>query len=37
MTHAKNKVKWCIKKAEKELKEDKKHRGLVKIFQYLDE
>jgi uncharacterized protein (UPF0332 family) len=30
MSHAKNKVMWCIKKAEKELAEGKKHRGLVK-------
>lgn len=26
-----NKVDWCLKKAEKELKESGKHRGLVKI------
>lgn len=31
MTHAKNKVDWCLKKAERELKEQEKHRGLVKI------
>ena len=31
MSHAKNKLDWCIKKAEKELKETGKHRGLVKI------
>ena len=30
MTHATNKVDWCLKKAEKELKEGGKHRGLVK-------
>lgn len=30
MSHAKNKVEWCLKKAEKELKESRKHRGLVK-------
>lgn len=30
MTHAKNKVDWCLKKAEKELKEGEKHRGLIK-------
>ena len=30
MTHAKNKVKWCLRKAEKELKTGK-HRGLVKV------
>ncbi len=31
MSHAENKVKWCLKKAEKELKEGKKQRGLVKV------
>ena len=31
MSHAKNKVDWCLKKAEKELAEKGKHRGLVKI------
>lgn len=31
MSHAKNKVDWCLKKAEKELKETGKHRGLVRI------
>lgn len=31
MTHSKNKVDWCLKKAEKEIKEFGKHRGLVKI------
>jgi uncharacterized protein (UPF0332 family) len=31
MSHAKNKVDWCLKKAEKELKEEGKHRGLLKI------
>ncbi len=31
MSHAKNKVEWCLKKAERELKESGKHRGLVKI------
>jgi len=31
MSHAKNKVEWCLKKAEKELKESDKHRGLLKI------
>ncbi len=30
MSHAKNKVDWCLKKAERELKEEGKHRGLVK-------
>ena len=31
MSHAKNKVDWCLKKAEKEFKETGKHRGLIKI------
>ncbi len=31
MSHAKNKVEWCIKKAEKELAAGDKHRGLVKV------
>ena len=31
MSHTKNKVDWCLKKSEKEIKEGKKHRGLVKI------
>jgi uncharacterized protein (UPF0332 family) len=31
MSHAKNKVEWCLKKAEKELGKDSKHRGLIKI------
>jgi len=31
MSQAKNKVDWCIKKAEKEIAEGKKHRGLLKI------
>jgi len=31
MSHAKNRVKWCLKKAEKELEESEKHRGLVKV------
>lgn len=30
MSHAKNKVEWCLKKAERELAEGKKHRGLIK-------
>jgi len=37
MSHAKNKVEWCLRKAEKELKEGKKHRGLVKIEPDLEE
>jgi len=31
MSHTKNKVDWCLKKAEKELKTSEKHRGLIKI------
>jgi len=30
MSHAKNKVEWCLNKAKKELDEGKQHRGLVK-------
>lgn len=29
MTQATNKIQWCLTKAQKELKEGKKHRGLV--------
>ncbi len=31
MSHAENKVRWCLNKAEKELAAAGKHRGLVKI------
>ena len=31
MSHAKNKVDWCLKKAERELKKLGKHRGIVWI------
>ena len=31
MNHTKNKIEWCLKKAEKELGKSKKHRGLVKV------
>ncbi len=31
MSHAKNKLDWCLNKAEKELKENQEHRGLVRI------
>ena len=41
MSHAKNKVEWCLRKAEKELNKSNTHKGLVKIapnkterFQY---
>lgn len=36
MSHAKNKVEWCLNKAKKELQEGKKHRGLVKIEPNLE-
>src|SRR3990167_3883369 len=31
MSQASNKVKWCLNKAEKELKEKGFHRGLIKV------
>ncbi len=31
MSHAKNKVAWCLNKAKKELQEGKRHRGLVSV------
>jgi uncharacterized protein (UPF0332 family) len=31
MSQAKNKLRWCLKKAESELKVQGKHRGLIKI------
>ena len=31
MSHAKNKIDWCLNKARKELQEGKKHRGLIKM------
>ncbi len=31
MTHSKNKVSWCLRKAEKEVRETGNHRGLIKI------
>jgi len=31
MSHAKNKVEWCLKKAKRELEESGKHRGLARI------
>lgn len=36
MSHAKNKVEWCLRKAERELKESGKHRGLVKVEPNLE-
>jgi len=37
MSHAENKVNWCLRKAESELKEGKKHRGLLKKDIILEE
>jgi len=37
MSQAKNKVKWCLNKAKKEIAEGIKHRGLVEIEPDLDE
>jgi len=31
MNHAKNKLRWCLNKAKKEIQEGKKHRGLVEV------
>ena len=31
MSHAKNKLNWCLRKAEKELKQGKKNRGIINI------
>jgi uncharacterized protein (UPF0332 family) len=31
MTQAEKKIEWCLRKAERELQEGSKHRGLVKI------
>jgi uncharacterized protein (UPF0332 family) len=31
MSHEKNKLEWCLKKAQREIEEGKKHRGLIKI------
>lgn len=37
MSHAENKLEWCLKKAKKEISEGSKHRGLIKIEPSLDE
>jgi len=37
MSHAKNKVEWCLRKSERELKESDKHRGLIKVDPDLEE
>jgi len=31
MSHPKNKVQWCLRKAQEELSKTGKHRGLIKI------
>ncbi len=31
MSHAKNKLSWCLQKAKKELQEGRKHRGLIEV------
>lgn len=36
MSQAKNKLGWCLKKAQKELEEKSKHRGLVKTSPNLE-
>jgi len=36
MSHAGNKVDWCLKKAQNELREGAKHRGLLEIDIDLD-
>jgi len=37
MSHAENKLNWCLKKAENELKDARKHRGIVKTEIDLEE
>lgn len=37
MSHVKNKVEWCLRKAERELKGSDMHRGLVKVEPDLEE
>jgi len=37
MVHINNKIEWCLKKAEKEIKEGKKHRGLIFVGINLEE
>jgi len=31
MSHTKNKLSWCLKKAEEEIKKEGKHRGLIEV------
>ena len=37
MSHAENKVDWCLKKAERELSNSGKHKGLVRVSPNLEE
>lgn len=37
MSHAKNKVEWCLNKAKKELDKEGKHRGLIKNSPNIEE
>ncbi len=37
MTHAKNKIRWCLKKAQEEISQNKKHRGLIEVNQNVNE
>lgn len=37
MPHIDNKVRWCLKKAEREIADGRKHRGLMKIEPNFDE
>lgn len=36
MSHARNKVEWCFRKAEKEIDKSGRHRGLLKTRQDKD-
>lgn len=36
MSHASNKVKWCLNKAKRELEESELHRGLVRIDESVE-
>lgn len=37
MSHASNKVNWCLRKAKKEIEDGQKHRGLLEIKGAMDE
>ncbi|MFH0752709.1 MAG: hypothetical protein V1914_03895 [archaeon] len=37
MKQTDNKIKWCLKKAKKELAQSRKHRGLIKIEPDIEE